>query len=177
MIKIIAGNLKGRKLVNINHTTNNILRPTQAIVRKSMMDSIRVFTDRKVLDLFSGVGTLGIEAMSRGAKEVTFVDNNYTIINILKKNIDRCNLINNSSIIKSDVISYLESENQLYDIIFADPPYYSYTFKDIFPKVLTLLNNNGIFCYESNRQNIDINDNVRTKHHGNTQIILWENKI
>ena len=173
MIKIIAGNLKGRKLVSINHANNNILRPTQAIVRKSIMDSIRFFTNRKVLDLFSGVGTLGIEAMSRGAKEVTFVDNNYKIINILKKNIDKCNLTNDSTIIKSDVISHLENENQLYDIIFADPPYGSYPFKDIFPKILTLLNNNGIFCYESNKQNIDFDDNIRIKYYGNTQIVLW----
>ena len=177
MIKIIAGNLKGRKLVTINRSNSNLVRPTQAIVRKSIMDSIRSFSDKKVLDLFSGVGTLGIEAMSRGAQEVTFVDNNYKIINILKKNIEKCHLINNSRVIKSDVIGYLENEEQLYDIIFADPPYNSYTFKDIFPKISTLLNNNGIFCYESNKQNINLNDNIRVKYYGNTQIVLWENKI
>ena len=73
MIRVISGNLKGRKLANINV---DILRPTKAIVRKSIMDSIRLFNDKKVLDLFSGVGTLGIEAMSRGAKEVVFVEKN-----------------------------------------------------------------------------------------------------
>ena len=77
MIRIISGNLKGRRLANIN---TNILRPTKAIVRKSVMDSIRLFDNKKVLDLFSGVGTLGIEAMSRGAKEVVFVEKNYKVI-------------------------------------------------------------------------------------------------
>ena len=71
MIRIIGGHLKGRKLSNINI---DILRPTKAIVRKSIMDSIRLFDNKNVLDLFSGVGTLGIEAMSRGAKEIVFVE-------------------------------------------------------------------------------------------------------
>jgi len=173
MIRVISGNLKGRKLANINV---DILRPTKAIVRKSIMDSIRLFNDKKVLDLFSGVGTLGIEAMSRGAKEVVFVEKNYKVIKILEENIERCNLINSSSIIKSDVISYLKNENRKYDIIFADPPYRSYPFKEIFPKVSTLLNNNGIFCYESNKQNIDIDEVLKIKYYGNTQVVLWENR-
>ena len=173
MIRIISGNLKGRKLTNIN---KNILRPTKAIVRKSIMDSIRLFDNKKVLDLFSGVGTLGIEAMSRGAKEVVFVEKNYKVISILKKNIEKCDLIKSSSIIKSDAISYLENENRTYDIIFADPPYGSYPFEEIFPKVSTLLNNNGIFCYESNKQNIGIEELFKVKYYGNTQVVLWENK-
>jgi len=173
MIKVISGNLKGRKLSNIK---SNILRPTKAVVRKSIMDSIRLFNDKNVLDLFSGVGTLGIEAMSRGAKEVVFVENNYKVIKILKENINRCNLMKTSNIIKSDVISYLENENRTYDIIFADPPYSSYPFKEIFPKVSTLLNNNGIFCYESNKQNIDVEGLFKIKYYGNTQVVLWENK-
>ena len=173
MIRIIAGNLKGRKLANIN---KDILRPTQAVVRKSIMDSIRLFDNKKVLDLFAGVGTLGIEAMSRGAKEVVFVEKKYKVISILKKNIEKCDLIESSTIIKTDVISYLDNDNRTYDIIFADPPYRSYPFEEIFPKVSTLLNNNGIFCYESNKQNITISDTFKIKYYGNTQVTLWENK-
>ena len=173
MIRIISGNLKGRKLANIN---TNILRPTKAIVRKSIMDSIRLFDDKKVLDLFSGVGTLGIEAMSRGAKEVVFVEKNYKVVKILEENIERCNLFESSSIIRTDVMSYLKNEERRYDIIFADPPYRSYPFEEIFPKVSTLLNNNGIFCYESNKQNIHIDEVFKIKYYGNTQVVLWENK-
>ena len=172
-MRIIAGNLKGRKLSNIN---SNILRPTKAVVRKSMMDSIRLFDNKIVLDLFSGVGTLGIEAISRGAKEAVFVEKNYKVINILKKNIEKCNLIKSSTIIQSDVIAYLDNEVRTYDIIFADPPYTSFPFEEIFPKVSTLLNNNGIFCYESNRQNIGIDEVFKIKYYGNTQVVLWENK-
>tara|TARA_Y100001970_G_scaffold245322_1_gene312280 strand:+ start:44332 stop:44850 length:519 start_codon:yes stop_codon:yes gene_type:complete len=172
-MRIIAGDLKGRKLTYIK---SDILRPTKAIVRKSVMDSIRDFDGKIILDLFSGVGTLGIEAMSRGAKEVIFVEKNYKVINILKKNIEKCNLLDFSTIVKSDVIPYLEKNHRMYDIIFADPPYRSYKFEEIFSKVSCLLNDNGIFCYESNRENVNINQNVKIKHYGNTQIILWENK-
>ena len=82
MIKIISGQFRGRKL---SYLKSDDIRPTQAKVRKSIMDSIRNFDDKKVLDLFSGVGSLCIEALSRVAKEVHFVDNNNKAINILKK--------------------------------------------------------------------------------------------
>ena len=172
-MRIIAGHLKGRKLA---HIKSNILRPTKAIVRKSVMDSIRDFEGKIILDLFSGVGTLGIEAMSRGAKEVIFVEKNYKVINILKQNIEKCDLSNSSTIIKSDVIPYLDNNHRMYDIVFADPPYHSYKFEEIFSKVSCLLNKNGIFCYESNKQNINIEEVLKIKHYGNTQIILWENR-
>ena len=84
MIKIIAGEFKGRKLNNLKI---DALRPTQAKVRKSIMDSIRDFNNKVVLDLFAGIGTLGIEAISRGAKEVRFVERNSRIVKVLDKNL------------------------------------------------------------------------------------------
>ena len=172
-MRIIAGYLKGRKLA---HIKSNILRPTKAIVRKSVMDSIRDFDGKVVLDLFSGVGTLGIEAMSRGAREVIFVEKNYKVINILKQNIEKCGLLDSSTIIKSDVMPFLENDQRMYDIVFADPPYRSYRFEEIFSKASCLINKNGIFCYESNKQNIDTEEIFKIKRYGNTQIILWENR-
>ena len=62
MIKILSGELKGRKLKSLSSV---FLRPTQAIVRKSIMDSLNNFENKKILDLFSGVGTLGIESLSQ----------------------------------------------------------------------------------------------------------------
>ena len=91
MIKIIAGKYKNRKLKIFK--LHNV-RPTQARVRKSIMDVLQNFHNQSVLDLFSGVGTLGIESFSRGAKSVTFVDNDSKVLNVLKKNLN----INNYSI-------------------------------------------------------------------------------
>ena len=174
MIKVLSGTFKGRKLTNINA---DILRPTQAIVRKSIMDSIRVFNNKLVLDLFSGVGTLGIEALSRGAKRVKFVEQNLKVIEILKKNINILDISNKTEIIKADVIKFLNLESDQYDLIFADPPYQEYDFNELFPLIRSLLKKNGIFCYESNKSmklnNMEIK--FRIKQYGNTQVVFWEN--
>lgn len=176
MIKIIAGELKGRKLSTIN--IKNI-RPTQAKVRKSIMDSIRTFEDKTILDLFSGVGTLGIEALSRGAKKVKFIDNNNNVISILKKNILLLDLAEKTSVSKNDVINFLKRESNTYDIIFADPPYREYKFEDLLPLVSKLLNKNGLFCFESNKYAISFeeNDNFKIKKYGNVQVAFWRNII
>ena len=171
MIKVIAGDFKGRKLNNLKI---DMLRPTQAKVRKSVMDSIRDFNDKSVLDLFAGIGTLGIEAISRGAKNVKFVEKNNRIIKVLEKNLDMFNLSSKSTIVKSDVIKFLDNESQKYDIIFADPPYRRYSFDTLSPLISNLMSNKGIFCYESERQEVEENQEIKIKHYGNTQIILWK---
>ena len=176
MIKIIAGSLKGRKLKNIDIS---ILRPTQAIVRKSIMDSIRNFENKEVLDLFAGIGSLGIEALSRGAKTVKFVENNYKILSILKQNVSLLGVDKKSIIIKSDVMKFLKKENLKYDLIFADPPYNIYKIEDFLPFLKLLLKKNGTFCYESYKERNDIKkiNNIKIKSFGNTQVILWENTL
>ena len=176
MIKIIAGKLKGRKLSTIN--IDNV-RPTQAKVRKSMMDSIRTFENKTILDLFSGAGTLGIEAISRGAKKVKFIDNNNSAISILKKNILLLDLTEKSSISKNDAMEFLKRDRNTYDIIFADPPYRKYKFEDLLPYASKLLNENGLFCFESNRYPITIeeNDYFKIKKYGNVQVAFWRNII
>ena len=70
MTIIISGKYRGRKLLDLK---NPLVRPTQARVRKSMLQILEPFQDSSVLDLFSGIGTLGIEAISRGAKSVIMV--------------------------------------------------------------------------------------------------------
>ena len=113
MIKIISGDFRGRKLNNLKI---DILRPTQAKVRKSIMDSIRDFDEKSILDLFAGIGTLGIEAISRGAEKVKFVEKNNRIIKVLKKNLDMFNLSDKSTIVKADVMRFLNNECRKYDI-------------------------------------------------------------
>ena len=85
MISIIAGKYKGRKLYDLK---NLHLRPTQAKVRKSVFQILEPFDDLEVLDLYAGVGTLGIEAISRGASRVVFVENNRRVFKVLQKNLE-----------------------------------------------------------------------------------------
>tara|TARA_B100001778_G_scaffold305547_1_gene284263 strand:+ start:289 stop:813 length:525 start_codon:yes stop_codon:yes gene_type:complete len=174
MIKILSGKFKGRKL---NKITTKTVRPTQAKVRKSIMDSIRDFKSKSILDLFAGSGTLGIEGMSRDAESVCFVDNDYKAIKVLKKNIELLELDEQCSIVKNDAIKFLKENQKSYDIIFADPPYGQYELKDIFPYIKKKLKNNGVFCFEQKKSKLTIESDFKIKNYGSTQVIFWEKKI
>ena len=82
MISVIAGKYKGRKLYDLKDLP---VRPTQAKIRKSIFQILEPFAGMEVLDLYAGVGTLGIEAMSRGANRVVFVEKNRRVFKVLKK--------------------------------------------------------------------------------------------
>ena len=174
MIKILSGEFKGRKLNRINF---NSIRPTQAKVRKSIMDSIRKFDNKTILDLYSGAGTLGIESLSRGANFVCFVENDIKAIRVLNSNIEMLNLNSACKIVKSDAIKFLKKHKEMYDLIFADPPYETCKFYDILPYISKLLKKEGTFCFESQKDRIEKDENIKIKHYGNTQIVFWEKRI
>ena len=79
MIKIIGGKYKGRKLIQVPKVN---VRPTQAVVRKSMFDILGSLEGFDVLDIYSGVGTLGIESLSRGARSLVSVENSSSSLKI-----------------------------------------------------------------------------------------------
>ena len=170
MIKILSGELKGRKLKSLS---SDFLRLTQAIVRKSVMDSIRNFDNKNILDLFSGIGTLGIESLSRHAKYVDFVDNNPKVLKILKKNLDMISENNSYKIFKNDALKHLQYTDKTYDMIFADPPYGKFNFYDFLPFIKGRLNLGGVFCYESQKTKINLEPNITIKNYGNTQVTFW----
>ena len=169
MISVIAGKYKGRKLYDVKDLH---VRPTQAKVRKSVFQILEPFDGMEVLDLYAGVGTLGIEAMSRGATRVVFVENNRRVFKVLKKNIelfepDQCDLF------LTDALQFLtRAKNQYFDIIFADPPYNEVSFHSIKEKVESFLKPGGIFCMEMKKEPID-EPNIRVKHYGSTQMVFW----
>ena len=169
MISIIAGKYKGRKLYNVKDLP---VRPTQAKIRKSIFQILEPFDGMDVLDLYAGVGTLGIEAMSRGASRVVFVEKNRRVFEVLRKNIelfesDQCDLF------LTDALQFLNrAKNQYFDIIFADPPYTKVSFHKIKEKVKNTLKPGGILCMEMKKEPID-EPNIRVKHYGNTQMVFW----
>lgn len=173
MISIIGGKLKGHKL---NSIKINSVRPTQAKIRKSIMDIIYDFENKTVLDLYSGFGTLGFECLSRGAKSVDFVEKDYKVIKVLRRNIDSLDVHNHCNIFKSCVLNFLNKSNSKYDIIFADPPYETCDFAMILSKVKNKLNSGGLFCFESNKLDSIIDETIRVKTYGDTQITFWENR-
>jgi len=169
MISVIAGKYKGRKLHDVKDLH---VRPTQAKVRKSVFQILEPFDGMEVLDLYAGVGTLGIEAMSRGATRVVFVEKNRRVFKVLKKNIelfkpDQCDLF------LTDALQFLtRAKNQYFDIIIADPPYTEVSFHSVKEKIGNTLKPGGIFCMEMNKEPI-IEPNVRVRHYGSTQIVFW----
>lgn len=173
MIRILSGKYKGRKL---NHFNLDALRPTQAKIRKSMLDTLMPLNDKDILDLFAGVGSLGIEAMSRGAKSVCFIDKNPKAINILKKNLNMLNLEEKVKVKKLDVFNFLKKTDLKFDIVIADPPYYKCNFEDLLVLVEPILNVGGVFCFESNKTKIKNNMYMKIKSYGNTQLVFWRKK-
>ena len=149
------------------------MRPTQAKVRKSIFQILEPFDGLEVLDLYAGVGTLGIEAMSRGASRVVFVEKNRRVFKVLKKNIDLFEP-ENSKLILMDVKKYLvQVKNQQFDIILADPPYSEVSFASVKDRAEHFLKPSGIICMEMKKEAID-ETNVRLKNYGSTQVVFWK---
>ncbi len=171
MITIIAGKYKGRKLYQID---NHNVRPTQAKVRKSIFDILGPLNNKRVLDLYSGMGSLGIESLSRGAFHLTCVENNSSIFKVLLRNINKICSDQDVRLHRMSVEKFLSLNNDKFDIIFADPPYGECDFFDLKKNISKFLNVDGIFCMEMRKKELDgINENARIKYYGNTQVIFW----
>ena len=130
----------------LNVPTN--CRPVKDIVKQSAFSFIgsEFIRNKNVLDLYSGSGQLGFEALSQKAKSVTFVDNDYNSRESIKKTIQKLNLMDNTVVIHKDALKVIGEIDQKFDIIFADPPY-NYKHKHLLKTVNYVLNNNGIFIF------------------------------
>ena len=122
-MRIITGTLKGRQ-INIPNTLN--VRPTAARTKEGIfgiLDARKYIRDTKVLDLFAGSGSLGVEAISRGASQVLFVDSDRRNIRHIESVSREFEIEDQVRTVTSPVEKFLEGMPLPYDIIFADPPY------------------------------------------------------
>ncbi len=122
-MRIITGKFKGRKLSSLDDRT---VRPATDRVKSTIFNMLQNrlrLGGADVLDLFAGSGNLGFEALSRGAKQVVFVDDSNDVLNIVKKNAEQLNCLDMCNIIQIDAESFLEKTDKSFDLIFADPPY------------------------------------------------------
>ena len=123
-MRIITGTLKGRRLVAPKGLS---LRPTSDRVKESMFNILgNELKGKTILDLFAGTGNLGIEALSRGAERVTFVEKDGEAIKLIKKNLIACKMEGRADLLRKDVnqaIGYLKEKEERFDLIFMDPPY------------------------------------------------------
>jgi 16S rRNA (guanine966-N2)-methyltransferase len=123
-MRVIGGELKGRKL---SVTRGRQIRPTSDRVREAIFDILGpTWTFRRVLDLFAGTGSLGIEALSRGAEEAVFVEQSKGALTVLKENVKALGLQSRSwalSLPAKKGIAVLGERGELFDLILMDPPY------------------------------------------------------
>lgn len=144
-MRIISGKFKGRF---IKVPASNLIRPTTDRVRETLFNLInnRIdFTGIKVLDLYSGSGSFGLECLSRGASEVHFVEKNFVIYKNLEENIKSLEAETQTFIYKMEAVKFTGSvKPQSYDLIFADPPF----FKDDIHQVTDSILNNGYLSDE-----------------------------
>lgn len=123
MLRIITGSAKGKKLVTLE---GEATRPTSERIKGAMFSSIQFdIEDRRVLDLFAGSGQLGLEALSRGAESVTFVDSEREAMEIVKKNATSLGFFSSCRYSVADYRNYIRkaSGRDKYDLVFIDPPY------------------------------------------------------
>ena len=118
-MRILAGKYKSKKIQTIN---NSNTRPMMSKVREAIFNSLQfLIEDKEVLDLYAGSGSLGIEAISRGAKFVTFVEKSKECIDVLSKNLKELDI--NFIITNTAVETFIKSSINTYDIVFYDPPF------------------------------------------------------
>jgi 16S rRNA (guanine(966)-N(2))-methyltransferase RsmD len=157
-MRISAGHLKGRK-INFKKTQKAAkkecaLRPTSSKVRESVFNIIgSLIVDAKFIDLYAGTGAVGIEAMSRGANMVFFVEPDRKRAELIKDMLKDCGCFERAEIIKSkaaDFIKKAERDNSKFDIIFLDPPYHGGEIGAALSLLAegTLLNDDGIIIAE-----------------------------
>ncbi|VYT75472.1 16S rRNA (guanine(966)-N(2))-methyltransferase RsmD [Clostridium tertium] len=181
-MRIIAGKARGRKLIPPETMET---RPTLDRVKEAMFSIIQNYIqDSIALDVFAGTGSLGLEAASRGAKEVYLVDKSNTTYPLLEKNIDSlkfndfCFPLNMDSY---EALKTLSKKGKVFDIIFIDPPYC----KEMIPKAIEIIKENNMLdkdgiivtkidsieeIYEGYKD-IQI---VKSKKYGNTTVCLYK---
>ena len=184
-IRISGGQFKGLKFHN---TKSSDLRPTMESVRLaifSILDSKFAGTTNETvfLDLYSGTGIMGIEALSRGADKAIFIEKNRSYCYKIKENLKKLNLLNKAEIFPGSVFANLSKINNKVTHIFLDPPYIFKDYKKLIYEIENnnILNNNGIIIIEMRSKSIDTflensHYNSYCRQKGDTKILFLNNK-
>ena len=162
-MRVIRGKFKGKKLLK---PQDKETRPLKDLTKESVFNIINHsnkfsinIKEANVLDLFSGVGSFGIECLSQGAKYVTFIEKYEGVLPILKKNLNNLKSEINYEIVESDILNKFKFKNLKlrYDIIFLDPPYKEKALENILNKIIEnkILKDNGIIIIHRHKKKID----------------------
>ena len=147
-MRVISGKARGIRLKTPEgmHT-----RPTADRVKEALFSIIHFdLPGARVLDLFGGTGQLGIEAISRGAREAVFVDQNEKACKLIRDNLRLAHMEQEGRVVRSDYLAYLKSTKQKFDIILLDPPYAEVFLENALNLIteIDILQSNGIIVAE-----------------------------
>ena len=145
-MRVITGTARGRKLVTLE---GDDVRPTTDEVKESLFNIIQFDVEGAlVLDLFAGRGQIGIEAISRGARQAVFVDKSKKSIEIIKQNLKTTGFEKKAAVLNCDSLAFLLRRSEKYDIAFLDPPYAKGILQNALEGVASVMNENGIIICE-----------------------------
>jgi len=186
MIRISGGSAKGRKVglkkVFSKKGEAGDLRPTSAKVRQALFNILRDRVEGcSFLDLFAGTGAVGIEALSRGAANVTFVDNNSTRVSVIKELAAKFGFQERAEVVGDDAVRFLNGTDSAFGIIFVDPPYASGQTEIVLPLLAggDCLKEGGVivvehFAGKSPGPSIGDLSLLKTYRYGDTSLSLYQ---
>lgn len=146
-MRVITGSARGRKLEQL---VGDDVRPTTDRVKEAVFSIIQFNIEgRRFLDLFAGSGQMGIEALSRGAKEAVFVDNRRDSVEIIKRNLKSTKLDASARVLSMESLSYLRTCRDKFDFLFLDPPYGTGLLQSALESAEGVMNKGGMIICES----------------------------
>ena len=174
-MRVITGIAGGRKLKS---PEGEAVRPTADHVKQAMFNILQFDLEgRRILDLFGGTGQLGIEALSRGAREAVFTDSSRTSVQLIRENLKRCGL--EGKVLQTDALSYL-ARGEKFDVIFIDPPYDGGLYQAVLERINAVdnLTEGGIIVCEA-RAGTELPElsapyfKLRERRYGNVKICIY----
>jgi|TARA_A100001388_G_scaffold237802_1_gene192302 16S rRNA (guanine966-N2)-methyltransferase len=183
-MRIISGSYKGKKILE---PKDILTRPLKDLTKESIFNIITHsnkfnlnLTKSFILDLFSGVGSFGLECLSRGAKKVVFVENYHGVLPVLKKNLINLKSLSNYEILEEDInnTNIFSKFNNKFNLIFLDPPYKLKNLNNILKNLTDnkILNKNGIIILHRHKNQKDIFPNnfniIEEKIYGISKVLF-----
>ena len=148
-MRVITGTARGRRLKELPGLAT---RPTTDKVKESLFNIVQFDIEgRKVLDLFGGTGQLGIEALSRGAEHVTFVDLSKAAAGVIRENVKACGFSERAQVLQGDALAFLSGCREKFGLVCLDPPYESGLLEKTLETIaaIDIMAGNGIIVCES----------------------------
>lgn len=157
-MRVITGKARGRILETLK---GDDVRPTTDKVKEAIFSAIQFELEgRHFVDLFSGCGQMGIEALSRGCATATFIDKSKAAVKVIERNLSVTNLKQFAKVYNADSVNFIKNSIDEYDIVFLDPPYNKGILQEVMPIVAQRMKKTGVIICES-----ALNDELLQKYY------------